>query len=260
MNASHILHIIGALAFMLSLLGSESLSKDDNAIRCIEAEWKALQLFKQGVVRGAQRHDLGSWRDEEKDCCKWKGVGCDNRTGHVTHLFLSSRISAFTDSTSVSVDKLLIELPYLNYLDLSNNLLAGIPEFIGSLTNLIHLDLSETYIDGAFPDQIGNSSNLQYLNLSLCCNGGPIPKFIGSLNNLRYLDISNSWFTGVISHELGSLSRLQHLNLANNCHLRGGGNFEWLFNLSFLTHLDLSNTPSVPFYLSILGKKTHTKE
>ncbi|KAL1809375.1 hypothetical protein ACET3Z_026365 [Daucus carota] len=239
MNASHILHIIGALAFMLSLLGSESLSKDDNAIRCIEAEWKALQLFKQGVVRGAQRHDLGSWRDEEKDCCKWKGVGCDNRTGHVTHLFLSSRISAFTDSTSripsISVLRInhcqlfapssapgnfssSISSLHLNGNYINSSIFYWLSHLSGSL---VVLDLGNNLLEGRIPQTFCHMSAPTYLDLSANQLNGVPPKCINNLSNLQVVDFSANNFTGNLEHLLfGPFASLQELLISEN-HLTG---------------------------------------
>ncbi|KAK1364340.1 putative LRR receptor-like serine/threonine-protein kinase GSO1 [Heracleum sosnowskyi] len=277
-------------------------------MRCIGKEREALLLFKHGV---ANEHDLlDSWKKEEEDCCKWRGVGCDNLTGHVTHLHLSSLISPiYTISNGVSTGNWLLDLPYLIYLDLSNNILVGFLEFTGSLTNLVHLDLSNTlfkpippqnwnvsnlqflnqignlsnlkylnlsnchhsghitklignlsnlqhldlahnFMTGSIPDQIGNLSNLRYLSLGHNSFYGHIPNSIGSLNSLRYLDLSYNGFYGVIPNELGNLSKLQHLSLAG----LGNGNFEWLFNLSSLSHLDLSyiNITSPDMWVSFL--------
>ncbi|KAI3718345.1 hypothetical protein L6452_19212 [Arctium lappa] len=35
---------------------------------------------------------LSTWRCEDDDCCKWRGVTCNNQTTHVTELHLSSFI------------------------------------------------------------------------------------------------------------------------------------------------------------------------
>ncbi|KAL8119088.1 receptor-like protein EIX2 [Apium graveolens] len=261
-TAIHPLHVVVVVLYLLcmkaSSIGSESVSKNANLMGCMEKEREALLLFKQSLVN--ETHLLDSWnKEQEEDCCKWKGVGCDYLTGHVTHLQLSSLISPlpiylgsdiyspvapyriYSNETRVSISRWLLDLPYLNYLDLSNNVLAAIPEFIGSLTKLVHLDFSDTWIEGSIPYQIGNLSNLQYLNLSYNSFYGPIPKCIGSLKRLRYLDLSNNYFSGVIPPELGNLSELQHLDLGYTflTHL-ASGNFGWLFNKSSLAHLDLS--------------------
>ncbi|KAK1364351.1 receptor-like protein EIX2 [Heracleum sosnowskyi] len=278
-DGKHPIRLVLVLIFLLclntSLLYSESIYKDGNLLRCSESERNALFAFKQGVVSGAHRHDvLDSWKKEEEDCCKWNGVGCDNRTGHVTYLHLSYMFSPDPiDWYVVSISNSLLDLPYLNYLDLSKNLLKEIPKFIGSLTNLVHLDLSDTLIgEGSLPNQIGNLSNLQslnlsslyylnlsnsyftrviphelgnlsklqYLSLSSYDFAGPVPKFIGSLYSLKYLDLSHCIFEGVFPQELGKLCKLQHLDLAYPCYETDGNNFDWLFNLTSLTHLDLS--------------------
>ncbi|KAK1364352.1 hypothetical protein POM88_039913 [Heracleum sosnowskyi] len=221
--------VIFLLCMKTSSLGSGSLSKDGKLMRCIEKEREALLVFKQRVGVETKHDILHSWKKEEENCCNWKGIGCDYLTGHVNCLYLSSFTSPISiNSTTDSIDKLLLNLPYLNYLDLSNNLLGlAIPTFNGSLTkSILH--------------HIRNHSKLQYLNLSSNFFDGPIPKFIGSLNSLRYLDLSNNYFSGVIPHELGNLSKLQYLDLGYNYILKGGENFKWSFNLSSLTHLDSS--------------------
>jgi hypothetical protein len=54
----------------------------------MEREKQALLNFKQSI------HDsfgsLSTWRDDEKDgdCCKWKGIECNNETGQVKKLDL----------------------------------------------------------------------------------------------------------------------------------------------------------------------------
>ncbi|KAL8109974.1 receptor-like protein EIX2 [Apium graveolens] len=254
MNAAPLMHVVLVFLFLLCMNTSSFAFDDDNLTRCIETETTALLVFKQGLGIADMHNLLPSWNKEE-DCCKWEGVGCDNRTGHVTHLYLSSLLypSYHYDSagytTYVSIGPSLLHLSYLKYLDLSSNSLTGIPKFIGSLTKLVHLDLSNTQTDTwkgkSFPYQIGNLTNLQHLDLSFSkdiFSNVPIPKFISSLNKLRYLDLSYNMFTGDIPHELGNLSELQHLDLANYNDGLGtpSGNFGWLYNLSSLTHLDLS--------------------
>ncbi|KAK1364373.1 Receptor-like protein EIX2 [Heracleum sosnowskyi] len=262
-NTIYSLHVLVVVIFLLCMktlsFGSESLSKNDKTVRCIEMERKALLVFKQGVISGTQRQDLlSSWKnEEEEDCCKWKGISCDDHTGHVTHLDISYPATPpYMFGRDVSISHSLLDLSYLNYLDLSGTFFGdlSIPKFIGSLTRLVHLDLSHTYIRGSIPYQFENLTNLQYLNLSHNSLSGPVPKFIGSLSSLRYLDLSSNQFSGDFPQELENLFKLQHLDLGNN--FLTSENFEWLFNLHALVYLDFSyvSIPNPSVWVSFIQR------
>ena len=55
-------------------------------MKCIQSEREALPRFKAGVIDFPGK--LSSWVGE--DCCQWKGVECDNESGHVIKLNLSN--------------------------------------------------------------------------------------------------------------------------------------------------------------------------
>ncbi|KAK4571374.1 hypothetical protein RGQ29_029974 [Quercus rubra] len=185
---------------------------DANNISCPEGERQALLEFKRGISSDPYGV-LSSWgiEDEKRNCCNWQGIHCSNQTGHVVQLHF--------DGLGGMISPSLLDLPYLTYLDLSgydfNH--SHIPEFIGSLSSLEHLDLSSANLSGPIPRQLGNLSRLQYLDLSLSNLSGPIP------------------------HQLGNLSRLQYLHLGWN-NLTKSDNLEWLSHMSSIEDLDLSLT------------------
>jgi len=53
-------------------------------VLCRKGERDALLTFKQGIIDPSNL--LSSWIGQE--CCTWKGIGCDNVTGHVVRLNL----------------------------------------------------------------------------------------------------------------------------------------------------------------------------
>ncbi|KAK4846354.1 hypothetical protein QYF36_016282 [Acer negundo] len=74
--------------FKASSVISSELVADVKVKNCLERERHALLTFKDGLIDEYGR--LSSWgsEDDKEDCCKWKGIHCNNRTGHVMGLNL----------------------------------------------------------------------------------------------------------------------------------------------------------------------------
>ncbi|GAU32307.1 hypothetical protein TSUD_43490, partial [Trifolium subterraneum] len=234
--------IFVALLELSSIVGFNSATKNGDT-KCKERERHALLKFKQGFQD--QFGTLSTWRDSPNaNCCKWRGVQCNNQSGYVQKLDL--QMSSLMGEINPSI----IELQYLEYLDLSYFITIGqIPKFIGSLSNLRYLNLSYSGYDGKIPSQLGNLSQLQHLDLAGNELIGGIPFQLGNLSQLRHLDLAGNELIGGIPFQLGNLSLLQFLKLNSNNDLRvngqSQGNVEWLSNLSSLRKIDLSGVQNL---------------
>ncbi|XWS13147.1 hypothetical protein CRYUN_Cryun36dG0012400 [Craigia yunnanensis] len=249
--------------FSLATINISFTNGSSVSIGCIESEKQALLIFKQHLVDPANR--LASWVHDE-DCCRWDGVVCDNVTGHVLQLQLrhptldyeATDVEYFANERTKLGGKInhsLLNLKHLSYLDLSNNNFQGIqiPKFFSSMGSLRYLNLSHSVFGGLIPSQLGNLSNLQYLNLnchwhgekfvennlSHSVSGGLIPSQLGNLSNLQYFDLDSHWHEEKLFVEnlqwLGGLSQLKHLDL-------GGGDLskasDWLHMATTLHSLE----------------------
>ncbi|XP_058082434.1 receptor-like protein EIX2 [Magnolia sinica] len=168
-----------------------------------ENERQALLKFKEGLTDPTNL--LSSWVGH--DCSKWRGIICNNRTGHVVKLDLRNRRPFNIDdykrwSLGGEILPSLLELRHLNYLDLSMNNFRGI----------------------SIPDWIGSFKKLKYLNLSRSGFGRTIPHHLGNLSSLHFLDLNN---------DLGVYS--QYLLLPE----LDANNLQWLSLLSSLRFLDM---------------------
>ncbi|XP_015900279.4 receptor-like protein EIX2 [Ziziphus jujuba] len=186
--------------------------------RCIDEERRALLKFKDNL-ESYNNDTLSSWsyEEEKKDCCSWDGISCDSISGHVimldlSHLQLSTR--------GKSLNPPLIELRYLNYLDLSGINLSGnnISSLIGNnMVSLQHLDLSSTQLEGSIPETFGNNmTSLSYLDLSFSYLTGPIPNSLGNMSLLAHLNLRYNGFTGSIPESFANLETLTYLDLSGN--------------------------------------------
>ncbi|ESQ29702.1 hypothetical protein EUTSA_v10024077mg, partial [Eutrema salsugineum] len=74
----------------------------------------------------------------------------------------------------------------------------------------------ETKIYGKIPESIGSLKELLLLNLSGNAFTSEIPRFLANLTNLETLDLSCNKFTGQIPQDLGKLSFLSYMNFSHN--------------------------------------------
>ncbi|KAM7489907.1 hypothetical protein LguiB_027391 [Lonicera macranthoides] len=205
-------------------------------LRCRDKERQALLNFKNEIVDEGGL--LSSWGSQEEDCCKWRGIQCSNRTGHVILLNLNgwdNRATGNWVGLSGKVSPSLLELNHLKYLDLSDNDFQSSPilEFIGSLSKLQHLNLSWSGFVGRVPHQLGNLTNLRSLDLGF--NDGHLTvenlEWLSDLRLLRHLDLSEidlekvdllqsidklSFLSSEIPKSFMNLSRLRSLYLPYN--------------------------------------------
>ncbi|KAK2404479.1 receptor protein EIX2 [Trifolium repens] len=213
--------IFHALLVLFSIVGFNSATENEK-VKCKERERHALLKFKQSLQD--EYGMLSTWKDDPNaDCCKWKGVQCNNQTSYVEKLDLHDSYDYYL---SGEINPSITELQHLKYLDLSYlNTSSHIPKYIGSFSNLRYLDLSNGRYYGKIPSQIGN------------------------LSQLRHLDLRKNELIGVIPFQLGNLSLLQSLKLGSNSDLtinnQSQGNVEWLSNLSSLKSLDLSKVQNL---------------
>ncbi|XP_074574547.1 uncharacterized protein LOC141830995 [Curcuma longa] len=220
---------------------------------CIEKEREALLNVRAGVPDAVKQ--LPPWKGH--DCCSWEGVGCNNITGHVVKLYLSASCSAERPGAPAKVHPSLFDLKHLNELELRCNNFSGapLPELIGSLTMLEHLDFSFAAFSGEIPYQLGNLSNLRYLDLSYAAFSGKIPYQLGNLSNLLYLDLSYNDIRQEIPESIGNLKNLQVLDMPGNV-IAGAipGALGSLCNLSRITLTDNKITGELADFFEQLSR------
>ncbi|CAL4987208.1 unnamed protein product [Urochloa decumbens] len=165
---------------------------------CVPHEREALLTFKWGIT-GDPAGRLASWHQGNQDCCRWRGVRCSNRTGHVVVLHLRNPQVDNPDQTALSgqISPSLLSLHHLRRLDLSLNNLSGpsgvMPEFLGHFKSLRYLNLSGMPFSGRVPPQLGNLSKLHYLDVSNPLGRSLYSTDISWLSNLPLRFLNMAW-------------------------------------------------------------------
>ncbi|KAL8506449.1 hypothetical protein ACS0TY_017370 [Phlomoides rotata] len=100
---------------------------------------------------------------------------------------------------------------------ISNNFLHGsVPGEIGNFKDLIMLDLSGNQLSGKIPTSISQLQKLNILSLSYNNFSGPILESFADLKDLQHLDLSHNHLSGPIPISLEKLASLVYLNVSFN--------------------------------------------
>ncbi|QHO40050.1 receptor-like protein 54 [Arachis hypogaea] len=207
---------------------------------CHQHENNALLSFKQSfIISKSASYNTSSYPKTVSwipttDCCSWDGIECNELTGHVISIDLSSsQLYGSMDANST-----LFSLVHLQSLDLSDNHFnhSQIPARIGDLSQLRHLNLSqfhETTLSGEVPTQISHLSNLLSLDLRsyidqldyplinrLQLKESTLRSLIQNSTRLEQLRLNFVTISSSLPHTLVNLTSLQKLSF-RQCELHG---------------------------------------
>ncbi|KAK4595770.1 hypothetical protein RGQ29_014029 [Quercus rubra] len=224
-------------------------------VLCHDDESSALLQFKQSFHWNLNSCfypsdyplKISSWKVEgvDTDCCSWDGVECNEETGHVIGLDLSSsclygsllsnsslfslvhlqRLNlAYNDFNSSQIPSGFSRLSGLTYLNLSASLFSGqIPLNISVLSKLTSLDLSLN--SGlhlrSLQGLVQNLTRLKDLSLGYVHVSSPVPEILGNLSCLRTLDLIDCGLHGEFPPGIFKLRKLQVLRVGYNPDLMG---------------------------------------
>ncbi|KAF7847441.1 hypothetical protein BT93_L2963 [Corymbia citriodora subsp. variegata] len=243
------LYLLLSWVFLLSLFRTRFAE-----VLCHEDESSALMEFKRSfrinTTYGGRciYPKVHSWSlDESGDCCSWGGVKCNEATGRVIALDLSSSCLSGTMSPNTTLFRLVYleslnlafnnfnnsPIPYgfsnlsrLQYLNLSVSDFSGeIPHDISQLSELISVDLSYNEDEPLHLPNMGdfvhNLTGLKKLDLSFVYLSSPLPSILANFSSLTLLGLSNCGLNGEFPVSIFQLPNLEVLYAEHNPNLSG---------------------------------------
>ncbi|KAL2557039.1 Receptor-like protein 2 [Forsythia ovata] len=170
------------------------------ALSCNKLDHDSLLSFYKHISSSPPAIPL-NW--SSTNCCKWEGVTC-NPESRVTHLSLPGK------HLSGTIDPFLGNLTFLSYLNLSDNQFYGtLPStLLHTLNHLESLDLSSNRFNGSIESPFFPS--LISFNVSNNSFTGSLPSSICITSRfVKMLDFSTNKFSGNVSKGIGRCSKLE---------------------------------------------------
>ncbi|ESR61022.1 hypothetical protein CICLE_v10014652mg [Citrus x clementina] len=163
-------------------------------LKCIES----LTINRYASRNPLSYPKVASWNQDEQnsDCCSWDGIKCDEDTGHVISLNLSSSWLYGSINSSSS----LFQLVHLEWLALADNHFnfSVIPSEIVNLSRLTRLSLSGSFFAGQIPAELLELSRLEKLYFAANQLEGSIPSSFFELKNLVELELAFNKLSGTL--------------------------------------------------------------
>ncbi|XP_052290916.1 receptor-like protein 6 [Citrus sinensis] len=221
------MHLVSSLLIFHLAIAHFTSSMQPHTL-CHDQDRSALLKFIESLTinRNASRNPLSypkvaSWNQDEQnsDCCSWDGIKCDEDTGHVIGLNLSSSWLYGSINSSSS----LFQLVHLEWLALADNHFnfSVIPSEIVNLSRLTRLSLSGSFFSGQIPAELLELSRLEVLDLSsnyyhLKLQRPGLANLAEKLTNLQQLDLTDVNISSAVPPTLANLSSLISLSLSES--------------------------------------------
>ncbi|KAI3987666.1 hypothetical protein MKX01_028400 [Papaver californicum] len=165
-------------------------------------------LTEVAILLGKQGWDFA----KSDPCNANEGIICNctfssNTVGHVIEILLNRQ------SLSGILPQELVNLPYLQVIDLNRNYLSGsIPKAWGSM-KLVNIVLEFNQLYGDLPQKLGDIIGINRLLLSSNNFIGEVPQTFSKLTNLTDFRISDNQFTGKIPSFIKNWTNLTKLEI-----------------------------------------------
>ncbi|KAH1218294.1 putative leucine-rich repeat receptor-like serine/threonine-protein kinase [Glycine max] len=161
-----------------------------------------------------------NWDFSVNPCYSWNlskdnmvSCNCDISNDSFCHVM---KIALKSQNLRGNLPPQLIELPYLQEIELSRNYLSGtIPRQWGS-SNLQKISLLGNRITGPIPKELGKLTNLTRLILEFNQLSGKLPSELGNLVLIKQLHLSSNNFTGPLPATLARLTTMDEFRINDN--------------------------------------------
>ncbi|XP_070664340.1 probable leucine-rich repeat receptor-like serine/threonine-protein kinase At3g14840 [Malus domestica] len=150
--------------------------------------------------------DLNALKGSEKAI----NCNCSSTVCHITGIILKAQ------DLQGTLPPELVNLTYLQQIDLTRNYLSGtIPPEWSSLP-LVNISLVGNHLTGSIPKELGDITTLKSLDISFNNFSGPLPEELGSLANIERMLLSSNNFNGELPKTFAKLTKIKDFRVSDS--------------------------------------------